>query len=77
MEVESKVKCLYLMVLDEQLDINNFYRKWKSDYYSQKGPYFRSVRDRIRQLCNTKFVNTPITYVDIGEFIEDNIGFGR
>jgi len=77
MEVESKVKCLYLMVLAEQLDIKNFYRKWKSDYYSEKSPYFRSVRDRVRRMCNTKFLNTPITYVDIGKFIENNIGFGR
>lgn len=75
--MESKIKCLYLMVLSESLDIRNFCRKWNSEYYSEKHIYFRSIRDRVRELCNTKFVNEPITYIDIGNFIEENIGFGE
>ena len=75
--MESKVKGLYLLVLDKNFNINTFYRKWKSETTSHFDYYIRSIRDTVKKLNEKDFLDPHISYVDIGKFIEDNIGFGQ
>ena len=77
--MESKVKCLYLLVLGRHLNINNFYRKWKSEFsgFGIGDYYIRSLQDTIKEMNKAKIFNKPTSIRDVGEFVENNIGFGR
>ena len=76
--MESKVRCLYELVLAKHISINHFYRKWKSEF---DGPnhfdyFLRDIKNVVVGI-NKKHLNKPTSLEEVGRFVEKNIGFGR
>lgn len=69
------VKCMYILVLSQNMNIRNFYRKYKSEIRTYNDiVYMRSIKESIRKLNN--FSGGAFLH-EITNFIDKHIGFDR
>jgi len=72
--MDKKIRCIYMLVLEQNLDLKNLYRRYKSENKKYGDTvYLRSVNDSIRKFDGK---TGTVFFHDIVNFVHDYIGFG-